>query len=144
MKVTAIEAQVKTKGRYSVFVDGKFSFGISELGLIDSGIRIGTELTKETSGKLTDEAHIDKLYNMTLGLIARGPRSEWELRDYLKRKKLDEPSTEKIISKLSDRGYINDQNYSPPAGVENRRLLKPISKRKLVVELKQKKELAMM
>jgi regulatory protein len=138
MKITGIEAQVKTKGRYSVFVDEKFAFGISEQGLINSGIRIGTEITKDELEKLSEDAHTDKLYNMALGLIARRPRSEWELQDYLKRKKLDQPTRDKIIKRLRELGYVNDQDFAQ-RWVENRRLLKPISKRKLILELKQKR-----
>lgn len=138
MKITEIEQQVKNKGRYSVFVDDKFSFGIGELGLINLGIKIGQELTVDQLAKLKKAAETDKLYNMTLGLIARRPRSKGELTDYLKRKTKETWQIEEILNKLSERGFVNDQDFAQ-RWVESRRLLKPISKRKLIAELKQKR-----
>ena len=138
MKVTKIEAQVKNKGRYSVFVDDKFEFGISELGLINSGIKIGLELTEESLGDLKTEASKDKLYNQTLALIMRRPRSEWEIEDYLRRKSVEENHKDEIIQKLQEKGYVDDLDFAG-RWVENRRLLKSISRRKLQMELKQKR-----
>ncbi len=82
MKITKIEGQVKAKGRYSVFIDDKFAFGISELGLINTGLRIGLELTNKQTAELKEEAKTDKLYNQVLSLIMRRPRSRWEVEDY--------------------------------------------------------------
>lgn len=138
MKVTAITKQVKTEGRYSIFIDGKFAFGLSELGLINSGIKIGQEVSEQEIAKYKDEAEVDTAYNRTLGLIARRPRSEWEIRDYLKRKKLEPEKIDTILNTLGIKGYINDLDFAK-RWVENRRLLKPTSKRKLTMELRQKR-----
>jgi regulatory protein len=138
MKITAIKAQVKTQGRYSIYVDEKFTFGLSELGLINSGIRVGHEITAEQLEQYKESAQVDKAYGRVMDLIARRPRSEWELRDYLKRKGQDEQVIEEILNTLSIRGYVNDEDFAR-RWVESRRLLKPISKRKLQLELKQKR-----
>ena len=137
MKITGITAQVKTRGRYSVFVDERFAFGLSELGLIDSGIHIGLEISESELADFKATAAVDKIYNMALGLIARRARSEYELRQYLRRKEVDEQAMVAILNKLSDRGYINDENFAT-AWVESRRLMKSMSKRKLQMELSQK------
>ena len=138
MKITKIETQVKTKGRYSVFVDEKFAFGISELGLIESGLKIGQELEKASLDSLKETAKIDKIYNQTLALIMRRPRSEWEIKDYLKRKGMDQQANQEICKKLKDKGFIDDLDFAQ-RWVDNRRLLKSISKRKLILELRQKR-----
>lgn len=138
MKVTKIEAQVKQKGRYSIFIDDKFAFGISELGLIESGLRIGQEFTSEEVENLKDTARIDKIYNLALGLIARRPRSRWELQDYLRRKEVDAIAAQEIIERLQSKGFVDDYDFAKK-WVENRRLLKNISKRKLELELKTKR-----
>jgi regulatory protein len=137
MIVTDIKQQIKQTGRYSVFVDGKYSFSLSELGIINNEIKIGLELTKADLIRLKQESSFDKAYSRVLNLLARRPRSEWEVRDYLKRKKENTDTIEKLVSKLNDRRLLNDLTFAQ-AWVENRRLLKNMSKRKLTQELRAK------
>ncbi|MGI9027747.1 MAG: RecX family transcriptional regulator [Candidatus Saccharimonadales bacterium] len=138
MTITKIEAQIKQKGRYSIFIDDAFAFGLSELGLINSGLRLNQELSSRELATFKEEAKTDKIYNQTLGLIARRPRSEWEVRDYLKRKATDPEAADAIINRLNGRGYIDDQDFAQ-RWVESRRLRGPISKRKLEIELRTKR-----
>jgi hypothetical protein len=44
MKITAIKQQVKRQGRYSIFVDDKYAFSLSENALLDQKITIGLEI----------------------------------------------------------------------------------------------------
>lgn len=138
MKITKIEAQVKTRGRYSIFVEDKFAFGLSELALINSGIKVGLEITPAQLAKYKEESDIDKIYGRTLDLLARRPRSEWEITDYLKRKNQTPEQVSEILNRLSNSGYINDEDFAR-RWVDSRRLLKSTSKRKLNLELKQKR-----
>lgn len=138
MKITDIKQQVKQQGRYSIFIDGKFSFGLSELALMNSGLRMGRELTAAELAGLKDTAREDKAYNQTLGLIARRPRSEWEIRDYLKRKEYDPELVELTVTRLCQAQWLNDLDFAR-RWVESRRLLKSTSKRRLQQELKAKR-----
>lgn len=138
MKITAIKQQVKDQSRYSIYVDDKYSFGLSESALIESGLKIGLDLTKEELEALKDTAKLDKGYTRVLSLIARRPRSEWEIRDYLKRKDYETEFIEQIVERTRERGYIDDETFAR-SWVESRRFLKPVSRRKLSLELKQKR-----
>ncbi len=138
MKVTDIKQQVKTQGRYSIYVDGKFSFGLGESALMDSGIRIGKELSHSELAELKDTAKNDKAYNQALGMIARRSRSEWEMREYLKRKEYDPDLVDAIIERLYTSKWLDDHDFAQK-WVDNRRLLKATSKRRLTQELKAKR-----
>ncbi len=138
MKITAIKQQVKRQDRYSIYVDGSYLFSFSESELLASGIKIGLELDEAKLVDLKDKAVLDKAYDRSLNLISHRMRSEWELRDYLKRKDYDEGVQEVTIIRLSDRGYIDDTDFAK-RWVENRRLLKATSKRRLAQELRQKR-----
>jgi regulatory protein len=138
MKISDIKQQVKRKDRYSVFIDGKYSFALSQSGLLASGLKIGQELSEAELGELKQVSSEDKAVYRVLDLIARRARSEGEIRDYLRRKQYGEEEIEKILNTLSNKGYIDDEAFAR-AWVENRRLLKPTSRRKLTLELKQKK-----
>lgn len=138
MKITDVKQQVKRKDRYSIFVNGKYSFALSEGELLSTGLKAGQELSKDELSSLKDSAAIDKGVYGVLELISRRPRSKWEIKDYLKRKNYKSEEAARIISKLNDKGYINDLDFSK-RWIENRRLLKPTSKRKLRMELRQKR-----
>jgi regulatory protein len=137
MKITAIKQQVKRAGRYSIFVDEKYTFSLSENALLDQKIRIGQEVSPAELQDFKDASKLDKAYNLTLSYVARRPRSEWELRDYFRRKDIDEDAGEQILARLKNFGYIDDAKFAR-SWVENRRLLKPVSRRRLMLELRQK------
>lgn len=138
MRITAIKQQVKRRDRYSIYGDGKYLFSFSEAELLASGVKIGQELDESALSELKDKAVIDKAYDRTLNLISHRVRSEWELRDYLKRKDYDKGVQEAVVAKLRSRGYVNDEEFAR-RWVENRRLLKPTSKRRIEQELRQKR-----
>lgn len=138
MKITDIKAQVKRQGRYSIYVDEKYSFSLSENELLTVGLRIGQEYTPEEFNQLQKKAVLDKAYMRAYDLIARRMRSEWELRDYLKRKDYEAPTINEIVETLQDKGYIDDARFAE-SWVRNRRLLKATSKMRLRQELKQKR-----
>lgn len=138
MKITDIKQQVKRVDRYSIYVDGKYAFPLGETELLNIGLRIGQEFTEAELVDLKQKAVLDKGFDRALNLIMRRPRSEWELRDYLKRKEYEPENIDAILNMLSERGYVNDTDFAR-RWLENRRLLKSTSKRRLQQELRQKR-----
>lgn len=137
MKISAIRQQQKQKNRYSVYVDAVYAFSLSEDALLESGIVPGIEIDTRQLKAYKQLSADDKIQASTFRYAAQRPHSEWELRQYLRRKEASEPVTEKIVAKLIRIGLINDESFAK-LWVENRRLLKPVSRRKLALELKQK------
>ena len=137
MKVTAIRQQVKRAGRYSIYVDGEYSFSLSEGALLDSKINVGQELTDKEVSEYKQLSADDKTYNQTLRYIAMRPRTKWEIEQYLLKKNASPPLVETILNKLSIVGLIDDKKYAQ-AFVNDRRLLRPASRRKLVNDLRKK------
>ncbi|HEV7454292.1 MAG TPA: RecX family transcriptional regulator [Candidatus Saccharimonadales bacterium] len=137
MKISAIKQQVKRKDRYSVYIDGTYSFSLSESGLIENRLASGQELTDSDLQNLKKTAGLDKAYGNALRYVAMRPRSEWELRDYFRRKGVDEEYGSHIADRLRGVGLLDDLAFAR-AWASNRRLLKSISKRRLRLELQQK------
>jgi regulatory protein len=138
VRVTAIKQHIKRTDRYSIFVDEKYAFSLSESALLENKLATGDELS---AGKLRNFKQLsedDKLYNQTLRYIALRPRSRWEVEFYLQRKKASPALTETILNKLSNIGLVDDEKFAA-AFVSDRRLLKPASRRKLVMELRKKR-----
>jgi regulatory protein len=137
MKITAIKQQVKRADRYSVFVDGKYAFSLSEGALLEQRLASGMELEPAQLEELKAASGNDKAYGNALRWVAMRPRSEWELATYLRRKDVEEPVAEVITDRLRAIGLLDDAGFAR-AWVASRRLLKATSLRKLRLELKQK------
>jgi regulatory protein len=137
MKITSIKQQVKRSDRYSIFVDGKYAFSLSESGLLSEGLASGQEFDEAQLSALKKASGADKAYGNALRYVAMRPRSVWELETYLRRKEVEDPVAEMIISRLKNVGLLDDTAFAK-AWVSNRRILKSTSKRRLQMELKQK------
>ncbi|HVS58651.1 MAG TPA: RecX family transcriptional regulator [Candidatus Saccharimonadales bacterium] len=138
MKVSKIAQQLKRPDRYSIFVDGKYSFSLSESALFESKLASGQELSKEQVTQFKKLSADDKVYNQALRYAAMRQRSTWEMESYLQRKKAAPPLQKSILSKLSNIGLLNDEEFTR-VWVANRRLLKPTSLRRLKQELRAKR-----
>lgn len=138
MKITAIKQQERLKGRYSVYVDEKYTFSLSEGALLKQKIYLGQELSKEQVAEYKKLSADDKAYNLTLAYVARRTRSRWELQYYFRRKGYGEEVGHQIMEKLEALELVNDEAFAQ-SWVENRRLLKPVSRRRLTQELRQKR-----
>ncbi len=138
MKVTEIKQQERLKGRYSVFVEEKYSFSLSADGLLEARLYVGQELDDADIKAYKKLSADDKAYSLALAYAVRRMRSHWEFSDYFRRKGYDEPLSMQITEKLVRLGLVDDEKFAE-AWVRNRRLLKPVSKRRLTQELRQKR-----
>ncbi|NDC22071.1 hypothetical protein EBZ57_01715, partial [bacterium] len=137
MTITAIKKQVKNPDRYSIFMDARYSFSLSSEALLSSGLIVGQELTAEELKQQKEQSADDKMYNACLNLIARRMRSKGEIELYLKRKKVSPTLLSNILNKLSEKGLIDDKKFAS-SFINDRNLLKPTSRRKLILELRSK------
>lgn len=138
MKITKIAAQVKRLGRYSIFVDEKYSFSLSADQLLAQKLAVGDELDASEVKKLKKLSADDKIYNAALNYLAIRPRSRWEIETYLARKNAEPALAASVIERLERQKLIDDEAFAR-IWIENRKLLNPRSHRKLVAELRAKR-----
>lgn len=79
----------------------------------------------------------EKLLNRTYNFLSYRPRSEKEVRDYLKKKKADNLITERIIQSLKLSKFLDDNEFTK-WWIEQRSKIKPKALRVIRLELKQK------
>lgn len=137
MKITKIQPAAKTAGRYNIFVDEKYSFSLDENQLLDLKLKIGSEISDEQLDELKGESEYSKAYARALELILIRPRSEKEMKDYAWRKKWDEELSDRVLGKLRDKAYLDDEKFAQ-FWLRARTGGKPRSKRKISAELAQK------
>jgi|SRR5215213_4549074 len=111
MIVTSIKPAVKTVGRYNIFVDGKYSFSLDEAQLVQEKLKAGRELDDAELRRLLRESDFGKHYMRVLELIARRPRSAWEIAQYLRRKGWEPDECQRITERLRQKGYLDDAAF---------------------------------
>lgn len=134
--VTLLKAQKNGK-RVNVYLDGVFGFGIDLDNLVLSHIKIGTELTDEEVQKIVRKAEFQKTLDKLLRFATFRPRSEREIDEYLKRKKVHESMWEELFEKLKHFEMLDDVKFAK-WWVEQRLAFKKISTRVLKLELGKK------
>lgn len=137
MNITKISPAIKTEGRYNVFVDEKFSFSLDETQLVKLGLKKGVEIDEEQLAKLKSESDFGKNYIRAVDLISRRLRSERELREYAFRKQWTRDNTERVIDRLRERGYLNDEKFAE-SFVRSRSNTRNFSAKRMKVELRKK------
>lgn len=134
--VTSLKPQRDGK-RVNVSLDGKFAFGIDLDNLVRFGIKIEKEFSKEEIDKIIFEAEFQKTFGKILNFATLRPRSEKEVFDWLKRKKVTESIHERLFNRLNRLDLIDDEKFSR-WWIEQRSAFKPRGKRALEAELRQK------
>ena len=141
MIITNLKQGVKNPDRVNVFVDGKYSFSLDVAQVVDFHIKVGMEISGEQLVEYQKASEFGKLYQRALEWALVRPRSEKEVRDYLRRKvfekKLDENYIDNVINKLKNKKYINDRAFAE-FYVENRFVKKGVSTKRLKMELMKK------
>lgn len=137
MKITAIKQQVARPNRFSVFVDGKYSFSLSDTALLESRIVSGQEISDKQLNDYRRLSQADKSFGALLRYVALRPRSEWETRQYLARKKVEPDQADSMLAKLKSLALLDDYAFAN-SWIQNRRLLKSVSLNRLRQELRQK------
>lgn len=135
--VTKLEVQKKRAGRYSIHIDGRYAFSLSDNDLITSGLHQGQELSNvevAAMQKLSLESKaLDRVYNF----LSYRQRTEREVRDYLRRRDYEPEFIDEVIARLQKQGMLSDEQFAA-SWVGDRQSLKPRSKRRLEQELRQK------
>lgn len=162
LTVTKITKQVKRSDRYSVYINEKYSFSLSEYQLASVRLFIGKVFTQQELDDFRAESSFGKAYERALNYVMIRPRSRKEIQDYLNRtflypkpkmytnkagqKRFKKPVVDKdavqvmvqrVMSRLEEKGYINDEAFAK-AWVGSRQLTKKTSRRKLAQELSAK------
>ena len=109
--ITKITAQ-KRKGRYNVFVDGKYRLAISESVLIKYRVFKGMEVNDKVIDRLTLADNHSKLYSRALNYLSKTLKTESEVRQKLSELSDDQQSIEWVINKLKDEQLLDDQKYA--------------------------------
>ena len=108
--ISKIQPQ-KAKGRYNVYINDDFAFGVDEEVLIKFELTKGLHITKEMQKKIENEDSYFKAYQRTLNYLSYSLRSEKQIRDYLVKHELEHYS-DRMIEQLKSLRFIDDLNFA--------------------------------
>lgn len=132
--ITAIKPQ-KNKKRVNVYLDGKFGFGIDLETLMTLKITVGTELSNKKIEKIVKKAEFQKTLNKLLRFASLRPRSVFEIKQWLRRKKVHESLHKDLFNRLKRLDLVGDEKFAR-WWVEQRINFRPRSRRFLIYELR--------
>ena len=136
MIITSIEEQ-KRKGRFNIFLDGEFAFGLYKETIYDFGLRVKDDLTEEKINEIKSYDEINFGKKAAIRFLNYKQRTEKEVYRKLKSHKLSDESINKIMFFLKEFKFVNDENYAK-LFVESKKLLKPEGRRTVRMKLAQK------
>lgn len=135
MRITKLEYQKNNPNRVNIFVDGKFAVGIGANDVIKLGIYKDQEVSQDELNKIIDQSNFGKAFNAAVNFLSFRPRSEWEVRFHLKRKKYED--IDAVVEKLKSIGQIDDEKFAQ-WWVEQRNTFRPKGQRAINMELSRK------
>jgi len=101
-KITDITTQINNNDRCSVYINGEFAFGISQLDLLKFSLKIGKELTDAEIKEILYAVDETKCQDYANSLVCSRMYTERELRKKLTAKKFSDDVIDTVISRLSE------------------------------------------
>lgn len=111
MIITDIQQQKKNEKRYSVFIDGQFAFGLTDIDLLYYKLEPGLELSQQRYDEIFENLLYQRAKEKALKKLNYKYCTKKEISDKL----LTEYSpeiTQRVIEILEKYNYINDEEYA--------------------------------
>ncbi len=132
-KITALKYQKKNPDRVSVYLDGRFAFGLP--AIVAARLKPGQSLSDAEIEALQAEGEEDKAYNRALNYLSYRPRSRHEIDTYLQKRGVLQEQIEGVVARLERAGLLDDEAFAR-FWVENRERFRPRGLRALRYELR--------
>lgn len=134
MEITSIEKSRKNNGRLSVYIDGKFSFTISEDDYISLNLYENTTVSEDTIDFIKNTLNFREAKSKAVRYLSQKMRTEHEVWKKLHDEGYDNECADKVVNELKAIGYINNKLYAQKY-IFDRSKLKPLSRDMMKREL---------
>jgi len=134
-QITALRYQKKNRDRVSVYLDGRFAFGLP--AIVAARLKRGQTLSEAEIEALQEQGRLESAYEQALNYLSYRPRSRAEVAAYLRKRDLSDDQIEKVVARLERAGLVDDRAFAR-FWVENREQFRPRGARALRYELRSK------
>lgn len=111
MKITAITPQKRNKNFFNIFIDEEYYCSLDDESIYKMKLKAGLQIDPDTLLRASKESAYKKALNYSLNLLGRYSKTKKEMINKLKEKEYDQETTDAVVQKLSDLGYLNDEDY---------------------------------
>lgn len=117
--ISRISSQ-KSGKRVNLYLDGQFFCGLDLSVALKHNLKVGQKLSEDKLTTLVNQSTTETFFQKALNFISYRPRSEKEVRDYLKRKHKKKAQDDakgaalidQSIKKLKKRGFLDDHDFA--------------------------------
>lgn len=135
--ITKVEKNRDKEKTYSIFIDGNFSFNVSQYDIHKFAIYEGRELNIEELAWIKHQARFVHAKSIALSFIAYKLRTAFEVKRKLGDAGIDYEIIEEVVGYLTENGYLNDQSYAEKFIAEKSKL-SSLSDKVLLYKLREK------
>ena len=112
MIVTDIKPQAKNSKRVNLYLDGKFYCGLELFTVMKHRVKIGNDYTANEIIDIQIAEEEGVCLNYALNLLSKSVKTEKEIITKLKKRGYVSEIIDKVIFKLKDYGYVNDEEFA--------------------------------
>ncbi len=134
--ITDIQIQKKDNKRRSIYINGVFAFGLTDVDVLYYKLEIDKELPEEKYEQILYSTIYERSKSIALNFLSRRMRSEKEVYNKLIEKEINDEIIQKTIDFLKKYNYINDEIFVKHY-IKDKLNLKGHGKKKIVYDLKE-------
>lgn len=134
--ITSIKLQKSSK-RVNIYLDDKFGFGLDLENFVVLNLKVNQELDEEQIGLIKNKNEEALVFNKVLNYATIRPRSEKEMNDYFRRKKINIIFHKIFFDKLKNLKLLDDLEFAR-WWIDQRMAFKSKSIKDLTFELRKK------
>ena len=112
MKITSIKPQKRKQDRVNIYIDDKFSFGLSQDIIYKFGLYVDMEISDEFINEILLKEEERKVLDSALNFLSYRARSEKEVYTRLTQKEYPHNFILSAIAYCKEHGYINDKEFA--------------------------------
>jgi regulatory protein len=111
-EITEITPQIKDKRRCNVYIDGRFSCGLTLEAVMKNRLKVGQIVTEERLAEIQLESEKNTAFDKALTHLSATQKTEKQVRDFLTKKGYLSSVVEYVVEKLRSYNFLNDGEYA--------------------------------
>ena len=112
IQITEIRTQKKNSNRFSLYHEKIFLIGVSTTTLTDLSLQKGVILTPSLFKQIEQAEKTHATKEAAFRYLSRRDHASFEIKQKLQKKGYSSDAIESVLDELSNKGYLDDQNFS--------------------------------